>query len=96
MSQRTPYRDLMSQPKQVNDTSAPDTMPVGGASPNAMSAFAPAPACPECNNPHSSDALGTFMAKRLADNARYGVMHGRPANADSRLPPAVEDEGDSE
>jgi hypothetical protein len=91
MSARTPYRDLMQQPRQINDTSAADSLPVGGASPNAMSPFAPAPACPE-----GGADLSAFMAKRLAEQARYGIVHGRPASADSRLPPAVEDQGDDE
>jgi hypothetical protein len=75
MSQRRPNKDLMGQPRQTNDTTQPDSLPVAGASPNAMSPHAPAPAMPDTD---AARNLAAAVARRNAAQRAHGLTHGRP------------------
>jgi hypothetical protein len=76
MSARVTPRDLMVEPRRVNDTSAPDSLPMAGAPVNAMSPHAPAPAIPE-GTLHAAHVLAPAMKARRDAQAKLGLLHGR-------------------
>lgn len=79
MSQRNQKKPLMTQPRQTDCTSQPDSMPMAGASPNAMSPHSPAPSnvgnAPD--HPHNPANLAPAMKARRDAQSKLGLLHGR-------------------
>lgn len=75
MSARTKPIDLMRQPVQKDCTSQPDSMPLSGTSPNAMSPHSPAPACPE-GNLHAANRLGPAVKAKRDAQSKRGLVNG--------------------